>query len=155
MMVSACVAAGILLFRRRASGPEVLLAHPGGPFWANRDPGAWTVPKGEAQAGEGLLACARRELEEESGLTPAGPFHELGEVRQKGGKVVHAWAAEGNGDPATLRSNDFTMEWPPRSGTMATFPEVDRWEWFAPQEACRRINPAQAPFVDRLEALLG
>ena len=149
-------AAGVLVYRRgsAALGLELLLAHPGGPIWAKKDLGAWTIPKGELAPDEDALAGARRELLEESGLAPEGPFHDLGEIRQKGGKVVCAWAVEADVDPATLVSNEFTMEWPPRSGRTASFPEVDRFAWFAPDEARRRINPAQAELVDRLQALL-
>jgi predicted NUDIX family NTP pyrophosphohydrolase len=131
----------------------VLLAHPGGPFWAKRDEGAWTVPKGEIDEGEEPVACALRELAEELG--PAARVDderliELGSVRQRGGKVVQAWAAEADFDPAALQSNTFAMEWPPRSGHRQDFPEVDRVRWFAPEEARRRILPAQAELVDRL-----
>jgi predicted NUDIX family NTP pyrophosphohydrolase len=133
----------------------VLLVHPGGPFWAKKDEGAWSIPKGEVGDGEEPLACALRELEEELGapLSP-GPEEliELGSVRQKGGKVVHCWAAPGDFDPAGLRSNTFTIEWPPRSGTEREFPEVDRAEWFGPDQAGQKINPAQAEFLDRLAA---
>jgi predicted NUDIX family NTP pyrophosphohydrolase len=151
--------AGILIFRR-AEGVEVLLAHPGGPFWANRDEGAWTVPKGEWDEGEEPRDCALRELGEELG--PAAPalgaedLFELGSVRQKGGKVVHAWAAEAEVDPDDVRSNTFMVEWPPRSGECAEFPELDRVEWFDPVAAREKLIAAQAPFVDRLlEALDG
>lgn len=145
--------AGILLFRDRAA-PELLLVHPGGPYWARKDLGAWTIPKGERDEGEEPRACALRELAEELG--PAAPalapaeLIELGSIRQKGGKVVHAWAGEGEFDPAALDSNRFEMEWPPRSGERAEFPEVDRAEWFDPGEARRRIIPAQAELIDRL-----
>ena len=128
--------------------------HPGGPFWARRDEGAWSIPKGEYTAAEEPLACAVREFEEELGSAPAGPFAELGEVRQKGGKLVTAWAAEGDFDPAALRSNTFEVEWPPRSGRMQEFPEVDRAAWFAPDDARVKLLPAQVPFVDRLLELL-
>lgn len=145
--------AGVLLFREPAS-PELLLVHPGGPFWARRDLGAWSIPKGEPDAGEEPRACALRELAEELGpAAPAlapGELIELGSVRQKGGKLVHAWAAEADFDPAALASNSFEIEWPPRSGARAEFPEVDRAEWFDPVEARRRILAAQAPFVGRL-----
>jgi predicted NUDIX family NTP pyrophosphohydrolase len=150
--------AGILLYRRpSAGGIEVLLAHPGGPVWAKRDLGAWGVPKGEFDAGEDdALAVARREFEEETGHPlPAGRTVHLGEIRQKGGKVVQAWAVEGDLDPATARSNTFPFQWPPRSGRWITIPEVDRVEWFAPDEARRRIKDTQAPFVDRLLEALG
>jgi predicted NUDIX family NTP pyrophosphohydrolase len=145
--------AGILLFRDRAA-PEVLLVHPGGPYWARKDLGAWTIPKGELDDGEEPRVCALRELAEELG--PAAPalapseLAELGSIRQKGGKVVHAWAGEGEFDPAALESNVFEMEWPPRSGERAEFPEVDRAEWFDPDEARRRIIAAQAELIDRL-----
>lgn len=128
--------------------------HPGGPFWANKDAGAWTLPKGAPEGDEDPLACALRELTEETGVTATGPFLELGEIRQKGGKIVHAWAAEGDGDPAAMTSNTFEMEWPPRSGRQAQFPEVDRWGWFDLDEAGRRILPAQVELLDRLAALL-
>jgi predicted NUDIX family NTP pyrophosphohydrolase len=147
--------AGLLLFRHRGGRPEVLLAHPGGPFWANRDAGAWTVPKGLAEPGEDLLAAARREFAEETGLRPEGPFLPLGSVRQKAGKTVHAWACEGDADPAALASNTMWAEWPPGSGRRVEFPEVDRCAWFGPAEAREKLNPAQAAFVDRLEAALG
>ncbi len=144
--------AGILLFREARGGIEVLLVHPGGPFWAKRDRGAWSIPKGEYDDGEDALAAARREFEEELGApAPDGPPFELGEVKQRGGKVVVAWALEGDLDPATVRSNTFTIEWPPKSGAMKEFPEVDRAEWFGLDEARKRILPAQAPLLDRLE----
>ncbi len=132
--------------------------HPGGPFWAKKDVGAWSIPKGEYGEGEDPRACALRELEEELGSPPEvaiGALVDLGEVRQKGGKVVRAWAAEGTFDPATLRSNTFTMEWPPRSGAEREFPEVDRAEWFGPAAVREKILPAQVAFVDRLIDRLG
>ena len=145
--------AGILLFRREGGGVEVLLAHPGGPYWSRRDEGAWTIPKGELEDGEEPLSCALRELEEELGpecaLTGAEPI-ELGSVRQRAGKVVEAWAAEARFDPAALASNTFSLEWPPRSGEQKEFPEVDRAEWFEPEPARRKILPAQVAFIDRL-----
>jgi len=148
--------AGILLYRLADAGPELLLVHPGGPYWAKKDLGAWSIPKGEYGEGEGPRACALRELGEELGpMAPSldvGALIELGEVKQKGGKVVTAWAAEAEFDPAELRSNTFSMQWPPRSGAEREFPEVDRAEWFDPAEARRKINPAQATFVDRLLA---
>jgi predicted NUDIX family NTP pyrophosphohydrolase len=147
--------AGILLYRGDGDSLEVLLVHPGGPFWAKKDEGAWSIPKGELDDGEESRACALRELEEEIGsslgLLPE-QLIELGEVRLKSGKRVQGWAAEGDFDPATLRSNTFTMEWPPRSGHEREFPEVDRAEWFAPEQARLKINPAQAAFLDRLLA---
>jgi predicted NUDIX family NTP pyrophosphohydrolase len=140
--------AGILLWR--GSGPkEVLLVHPGGPFWAKKDLGAWSIPKGEFDEDEDGLACARREFEEELGSPPPGDLTELGCVRQKNRKVVLAWAAEGDLDPSTVRSNTFTMEWPPRSGKQAEFPEIDRAEWFPLDVAREKLNPAQAEFLDR------
>ena len=143
--------AGILLYRRPAGRLEVLLVHPGGPFWAKKDLGAWSIPKGEHEEGEDPRACALREFEEELGTAPpARQLAELGTARQSGGKVVQAWAAEGDLDPADARSNTFTLEWPPRSGVMREFPEVDRAGWFTIDEARRRINKAQAAFLDRL-----
>lgn len=148
--------AGILLFRKAGDGIEVLLVHPGGPFWARKDLGAWSIPKGEFDDGEEPPDCALRELAEELG--PAAPtlavdsLIDLGSVRQKSGKVVHAWAAEGDFDPARLRSNTFAIEWPPRSGVRREVPEVDRAEWLPPETAKGKINPAQAAFVDRLLA---
>jgi predicted NUDIX family NTP pyrophosphohydrolase len=131
----------------------VLLIHPGGPYWAKKDLGAWSIPKGVREDGEELHECALRELREELGATPAFAIDaliELGSVRQKGGKVVHAWAAEADFDPKELHSNTFEMEWPPRSGIKREFPEVDGAEWLDPEAAQRKINPAQAIFVDRL-----
>jgi len=143
--------AGILLYRRRDGELEVLLVHPGGPFWASKDTGAWSIPKGEHDEGEDARACALREFEEELGSAPsAGELDDLGTIRQKAGKVVQAWALEGDVDPQTVRSNTFTMQWPPRSGRVQEFPEVDRAAWFALNEARERINPAQAAFLDRL-----
>ena len=149
--------AGILIYRRAAVALEVLLVHPGGPYWAKKDLGAWSVPKGEAGEGEELRACALRELEEElgSGLGLGdGELVELGSIRQKGGKVVHCWAAEADFEPASLSSNTFSMEWPPRSGVEREFPEVDRAEWFGLDEARRKINSAQAELLDRLQAIV-
>jgi predicted NUDIX family NTP pyrophosphohydrolase len=147
--------AGILLFRPAGGAVEVLLVHPGGPFWAKKDEGAWSIPKGEVEEGEEPLASALRELEEELGtpfsLAPADLVG-LGSVRQKGGKVVHCWAAAGEFDPDGLRSNTFTMEWPPRSGVEREFPEIDRAEWFVIERAKEKINPAQAELLDRLVA---
>jgi predicted NUDIX family NTP pyrophosphohydrolase len=153
--------AGILLYRRSPEPGEgrleVLLAHPGGPYFAKRDLGDWTIPKGEPDGRhEALEAVARREFEEETGtaIDATSPTIELGSIVQKGGKVVHAWGVEGDLDPATARSNEFEVEWPPRSGTRVRFPEIDRVAWFEPDEARRRIKPTQAPFIDRLEAAL-
>ncbi len=148
--------AGILLYRRRAGRLEVLLAHPGGPLYATRDEGHWTIPKGEPDGDDDLLAVARREFEEETGHpAPAGEPIELGSIQQKGGKVVHGWALEGDLDPATAHSNTVEMDWPPRSGRRITIPEIDRVEWFTPAEARRRIKATQIPLLERLEAALG
>jgi predicted NUDIX family NTP pyrophosphohydrolase len=148
--------AGILLYRLAGDAPEVLLVHPGGPFWARKDAGVWSIPKGEYDGTEDPLVCALREFEEETGtaLDPKEPA-ELGSIRQRSGKLVTAWAAEGDLDADSIRSNTFTMEWPPRSGTMAAFPEVDRAGWFGLDEAREKLNPAQAEFVDRLAERLG
>jgi predicted NUDIX family NTP pyrophosphohydrolase len=143
--------AGILLHRHRDGAREVLLVHPGGPFWAKKDAGAWSIPKGEYQDGEDARACALREFAEELGSpAPDGELVDLGDVRQRGGKVVMAWALAGDADADAIRSNTFTMEWPPRSGTMREFPEVDRAAWFSLDEAREQILPAQAPLLDRL-----
>ena len=144
------VSAGLLLYRRRAGGIEVLLAHPGGPLFQKKDAGAWTIPKGEVEGEEDLLERARIEFLEELGTEPPpGPYMALGSVRQKGGKTVHAWACEGDfAGPA--RSNTFRMEWPPRSGTMREFPEVDRAEWFGLAEARVKINAAQVALIEGL-----
>jgi predicted NUDIX family NTP pyrophosphohydrolase len=148
--------AGILLYRRRGDGVELLLVHPGGPLWARRDAGAWSIPKGEYAEGEDPLAVALREFEEETGQRPpeAG-LVALGEVRQRGGKVVSAWAAPGDLDPDTVTSNTFSMEWPPRSGRRREFPEVDRAGWFDPATAREKLLAAQAGLVDRLLTALG
>ena len=140
-----------MLFRPRNGRLEILLAHPGGPFFTNRDDGHWTIPKGEADGDEELVAVARREFEEETGNRPPdGDPIELGSIVQKGGKVVHAWALEGDLDPATADSNTFEMVWPPGSGRRQTFPEIDRVEWFDVDEAKRRVKPTQIPLIDRL-----
>jgi predicted NUDIX family NTP pyrophosphohydrolase len=141
------------MFRRGPEGLEALLVHPGGPFWKNRDLGAWTLPKGELDAGEEPLAAACREFEEETGVRPQGAFHPLGSVTQKGGKVVHGWAFEGDCDPAAIVSNTFELAWPPGSGRLESFPEVDRAAFFRLDEARRRINPAQVALIDALERL--
>lgn len=142
--------AGILLYRRRGPALEVLLVHPGGPYWAGKDLGAWTIPKGELAEHEDPLAGARRELAEETGLAPDGPFLALTPIRQRAGKIVHAWACAGDCDPTQLRSNTFEMEWPPRSGKRASFPEVDRAEFFALDVARAKIGPAQVALLDEL-----
>jgi predicted NUDIX family NTP pyrophosphohydrolase len=134
----------------------VLLVHPGGPFWAKKDLGAWSIPKGEYEEAEDPRACALREFQEELGAPPPdGDLAALGTARQAGGKVVTAWAAEGDMDPANVSSNTFSLEWPPRSGVMREFPEIDRAQWFPLAEARRRINPAQAVLIDRLASALG
>src|SRR5205814_3451337 len=135
MVKRANESAGLLLFRRPGGRLEVFLAHPGGPFWAARDDGAWTIPKGLVEPGEDPLAAARREFEEETGIRPAGPYLPLGSVRQKAGKVVHAWAWEGDADPEKVMSNTMSVEWPPGSGRRVAFPEVDRCAWFDPATA--------------------
>ena len=148
--------AGILLYRLREGVPEVLLVHPGGPFWARKENGVWSIPKGEHDEDEDLQATALREFVEETGAAPPpGPLADLGTVRLKSGKVVAAWAVEGDLDPETINSNTFELEWPPRSGRSQEFPEVDRAGWFGLDAARAKLNPAQAAFVDRLEALLG
>ena len=146
------ISAGILAFRRR-SGLEVLLGHPGGPFWRSRDEGAWSIPKGVVVSGD-LLACAKREFNEETGLTAAGDFLPLEPVRQKSGKLVHVFALEADFDLAGFSSNAFEMEWPPRSGKLASFPEVDRIAYFTVPLARRKILPGQRPFIEELVALL-
>src|SRR5262245_43783360 len=149
--VMARAAAGLLLFRRKSDGIEVMLVHPGGPLWARKDEGAWSIPKGEHAEGEDGLSAATREFEEETGAAPpAGPFVTLDAVRQPGGKIVEAWAAEGELDPSRLESNTFDMEWPPRSGRRQQFPEVDRAEWFTIDVARQKILRGQTPLLDRL-----
>jgi predicted NUDIX family NTP pyrophosphohydrolase len=146
--------AGVLMYRRRASGLEVFLVHPGGPFWARKDAGAWSIPKGEIEPGESPIEAARREFAEETGSIAAGVFAPLGWVRMRSGKVVHAWAVEGEIDADAIRSNVFTLEWPPRSGRQRQYPEADRAAWFPLAEARRRILAAQSPLIDSLEALV-
>ena len=148
--------AGILLYRVRDGVPEALLVHPGGPYWAKKDPGAWSIPKGEHGDDEEAQACALREFEEETGTAlPPGALVDLGTARLKSGKLVRAWAVEGDLDADAITSNTFEMEWPPRSGRMQNFPEVDRAGWFGLDEAREKLNPAQAVFLDRLRDLLG
>ncbi len=146
--------AGVLLYRRRDGKVEVLLVHPGGPFFAKKDAGAWTIPKGEPNAGEALIDVGRREFLEETGFAIEGHMIELTPIKQKGGKVVHAWAVEGDIDIEAIHSNTFEIEWPPRSGKRATFPEVDRAAFFDLPTAREKINPAQAEFLERLRAAL-
>ncbi len=144
------ISAGLLVYRQRAGTLEVLLVHPGGPFFARKDAGAWSIPKGEFGPEEEDLAAAQREFTEETGFIAVGPFLALGEVRQKGGKIVRAWACAGDFDAAHARSNTFKLEWPPKSGRFQTFPEVDRAEYFALDAARDKIKAAQAEFLDRL-----
>ncbi len=147
------VSAGILMWRRRDGETQVLLAHFGGPLWAKRDAGAWAIPKGLVEEGEDAAACARREFEEELGTAPAGEPVPLGRIRQAGGKWVEAFALEGDLDPARIVSNQFTLEWPPRSGRLSSYPEIDRAQWFTLAEARDKILPSQRPILDLFEAL--
>lgn len=149
------VSAGLVMYRIRDRQCEVLLAHPGGPLFQNKDEGFWSIPKGEVEPGEDLLETACREFEEETGIQPKGPFLALGPIKQKGGKVVYAWAFEGDCDPTTIQSNRFTMEWPPRSGRHAEFPEIDRAEFFDLSAARHKIKPAQWDLIAELSARLG
>ena len=144
---------GLLLYKHLEGKLQVLLVHPGGPFWRNKDAGAWTIPKGERVAGEDPETTARREFAEEVGRVPAGPLTALGRIRQRGGKYVEAYALEGDFDVGSLSSNLFEVEWPPRSGRRQSFPEVDRAAWFTLPAARRKINPGQQPLLERLETL--
>jgi predicted NUDIX family NTP pyrophosphohydrolase len=148
------VSAGLLMYRFKDDTMEVLLAHPGGPFFQKKDDGAWSIPKGEPEPGEDLLAAAQREFEEETGLKPAGTFLPLKPIQQKGGKVVHAWAFQGDCDPNAIRSNTFTMEWPPRSGRQAEFPEIDRAEFFDLSTARKKIKAGQEALIEELASVL-
>jgi predicted NUDIX family NTP pyrophosphohydrolase len=151
--MSARTSAGILAYRRRAGQMEVLLVHPGGPFFSRKDLGNWSIPKGEIDGNETLEAAARREFEEETGKpVPAGPLFELGSVRQKSGKIVHAWAVEADLDTATMKSNDIELEWPPFTGRHVRIPEVDKWRYFGPADVRAYMKEAQHPFLDRLAA---
>jgi predicted NUDIX family NTP pyrophosphohydrolase len=147
--------AGLLMYRKRGENFEVLLVHPGGPFWAKKDSSAWSIPKGEYERGEELLEAAKREFMEETGFTPHGPFTPLTPLTQSGGKRISAWAFPGDCDPTTIRSNVFSMEWPPRSGRRAEFPEVDRAGWFDLKKAAQRIVKGQLGFLEELERLRG
>jgi predicted NUDIX family NTP pyrophosphohydrolase len=147
--------AGLLLYRSKQNHLEVFLVHPGGPFWAKKDLGSWSIPKGEFQEGEDPLVAAQREFHEETGFSINGEFKPLSSIKQKSGKVVHAWAIEGNVDQTKIKSNTFEMEWPPKSGKMKEFPEIDKAEWFAIKVAREKINPNQAAFLDRLIQILG
>jgi predicted NUDIX family NTP pyrophosphohydrolase len=146
--------AGLILYRLRDGALEVLLVHPGGPFWAGKDSGAWTIPKGELGPEEDPLAAARREFGEELGFSPGGDFIPLGSITQKAGKVVQAWAFEGDCDPSRIKSNSFMIEWPPRSGKQQAFPEVDRAAFFGIEEARSKINPAQIELLSRLQEIV-
>ncbi len=146
--------AGLLLFREAAGVLEVFLVHPGGPYWARKDAGAWSIPKGEFSDGEDLLHAARREFEEETGMSAAGEFVPLQPVRQPSGKVIHAWTLRADVDPARVRSNTFSIEWPPRSGQRRDFPEVDRAAWCTLDEAASKIQKGQAPFLEQLRMQL-
>lgn len=149
------VSAGLLLYRRSGiASLEIFLAHPGGPFWAHRDEQAWTIPKGGVEEGEEYLDAARREFEEETGILPHGPFQDLGSIRQRAGKIVHAWAWEGNANASTVTSNEMRTEWPRGSGRWIVFPEVDRCAWFDSDTARQKINPAQSELIARLEKKL-
>ncbi|PWW15322.1 NUDIX hydrolase [Chryseobacterium sp. AG844] len=145
---------GILLFKKEKDSLYYFLVHPGGPFWRNKDSGAWSIPKGEILPDEDPLERALTEFKEETGTTAEGQFIELSPVRQKGGKTVYAWALEGDIDTSDLYSNSFPLEWPPKSDKIIEIPEVDQWEWFASEEAQKRINPAQKDFITELESIL-
>lgn len=148
------ISAGLMMYRLRGDVAEVLLVHPGGPFFKNKDDGAWSIPKGIVEAGEDLLDTARREFQEEVGHKADGPFIELTPIRQKGGKIVHVWAFEGDCDPAAIVSNTFKLQWPPRSGKWQEFPEVDRAEFFDAETGKRKINVSQAALILELESIL-
>ena len=152
-MAKSRISAGLLMYRQTDGNLQVLLAHPGGPFFQNKDEGAWSIPKGEIEPDEDLLEAAKREFTEEIGVTPAGPFIPLAQVKQKGGKVVHAWAFKGDCDPTAIVSNTFTIEWPPKSGQQKEFSEIDRAEFFDLDTARRKINAAQMSLIDELEVL--
>ena len=145
--------AGLILYRMQHGKLEVLLVHPGGPFWSKKDDGAWFIPKGEVEAGEEPLAGAKREFEEETGLKPEGDFLALGSVKQKSGKTIHAWAFEGDCDPAALKSNTFTIEWPPKSGRQREFPEIDQGGFFTVAQAKEKMHPVEFPLLLRLQGL--
>jgi predicted NUDIX family NTP pyrophosphohydrolase len=144
------ISAGILMYRKRKGSLQVFLVHPGGPLWVKKDLGAWSIPKGEIDPGEDALSAARREFEEETGLLISGNFIPLSPVRLKSGKLVQAWAVEGDCDPEKMRSNSFSMEWPPRSGRQQEFPEIDRADWFGLEEAKGKINKGQVPLLEEL-----
>ena len=143
--------AGLLMYRRAGPDISVLLVHPGGPFWAKKDEGAWSIPKGEFEEGEDPLEVAIREFKEETGQKISGDFKVLQPVKQKGGKIIHAWAVEGEADANSITSNTFEMEWPPKSGRISVFPEVDKAAWFKVEEAKKKINEKQAELIEQLE----
>jgi predicted NUDIX family NTP pyrophosphohydrolase len=149
------VSAGLLMYRRSKHGVEVLLVHPGGPYWVRKDQGVWSIPKGVVGENEDKLSAAQREFTEETSFSACGPFIDLGQVRQKSGKQVYGWAFEGDCEVSQLKSNSFTLEWPPKSGQMKEFPEVDRGEFFSLPAARAKINPQQFAFLERLEIWLG
>lgn len=146
--------AGLLLYRSKKNQMEVFLAHPGGPFWVKKDLGSWSIPKGEFQEDEDPLVAAQREFHEETGFSISGEFKPLSSIKQKSGKIVYAWAIAGDVDQTKIKSNTFEMEWPPKSGKMKEFPEIDKAEWFTLAVAREKINPAQAAFLDRLLQIL-
>jgi predicted NUDIX family NTP pyrophosphohydrolase len=148
------VSAGLLMYRMQDGRLQVFLAHPGGPLFQNKDEGTWTIPKGEIESGEDMLEAAKREFEEETGIAPNGPFAALTPIKQKGGKIVHAWAFKGNCDPAKIVSNTFTMEWPPKSGRHKEFPEIDRADFFDLPEASRKIKAAQMALVEECRQIV-
>jgi predicted NUDIX family NTP pyrophosphohydrolase len=148
------ISAGLLMYRIHDCQLQVLLVHPGGPFFKSKDDGAWSIPKGELETGEDMLEAAKREFKEEVGITPVGPFIALSPVKQKGGKVVHTWAFMGDCDPSACVSNMFTMEWPPKSGKQREYPEVDRADFFDVEMAKRKINSGQAALIDELNAII-
>lgn len=154
MAKSKRVSAGLLLYRRKGRSIECFIAHPGGPFWRNREEGAWTIPKGLVEEDEAHLEAAIREFREETGLEPEGPYQELGWIRLKSGKVIHAWAWEGDADPQTIRSNSARQEWPRGSGRWISYPEVDRCGWYSAERARELVNPAQSELITRLEKML-
>lgn len=148
------VSSGLLMYRIRDGKLQVLLAHPGGPLFQNKDDGVWTIPKGEIEPGEDMLEAAKREFEEETGITPTGPLIELTPIKQKGGKIVHAWAFKGDCDPSAVASNTFTMEWPPKSGRLMEFPEMDRADFFDVAAAGQKVKAAQMPLVEECEQIV-
>jgi predicted NUDIX family NTP pyrophosphohydrolase len=147
------ISAGLLMYRIRDGKLQVLLAHPGGPYFKKKDEGAWTIPKGEIEPGEDLLGAAKREFEEETGIAPVGPFVALAPIRQKGGKIVHAWAFQGDCEPGAIVSNTFTIEWPPKLGRLSEFPEIDRADFFDLPAALRKIKSGQEALIEELQRI--